>query len=276
MANETDSVFAADQQNGKGELYRLMMSILKEGETDKQETAQQRPTSEVDKDKANDEPAAQQTAVAQTVAEPQSVQQPTAQPQEQPKQQVERQNGEVEQPAQTVQPAQGVQGVQADELDEETKDLLAVKNRNIEDARKYVEKLGKDTQEIMASGMSESAKREAHERYENAAKTLNERIEAHNAEQKAENDRLRAEAERKQAQAKKEHDEKYSDIKYVSDWMDGHKVGDENNTMLASEGFKEGAAAASGKDIFGTAKAAKDYISENTCKLSTAAINVPI
>ena len=36
MANETDSVFAEDQQNGKGELYRLMMSILKEGETDKQ------------------------------------------------------------------------------------------------------------------------------------------------------------------------------------------------------------------------------------------------
>lgn len=271
MANETDSVFAEDQQNGKGELYRLMMSILKEGETDKQETAQQRPTSEVDK--ANDEPAAQQTAVAQTVAEPQSVQQPAAQPQEQPKQQEEQKNGEVEQPAQTAQPVQDVQGVQADELDEDTKDLLAVKNRNIDDARKYVDKLGKDTQKIMASGMSEGAKRNAQERYESAAKVLNERIEAHNAEQKAESDRLRAEAERKQAQAKKEHDEKYSDIKYVSDWMDSHKVGDENNTMLASEGFKEGAAAASGKDMFGIAKAAKEYISENTGKLSTAAIN---
>ena len=34
MANETDSVFAAERQNGKGELYRLMMSILKEGESD--------------------------------------------------------------------------------------------------------------------------------------------------------------------------------------------------------------------------------------------------
>ena len=125
----------------------------------------------------------------------------------------------------------------------------------------------------MASGMSDGAKREARERYENAAKTLNERIEAHNAEQKAENDRLRAEAERKQAQAKNEHEDKYADINYVSDWMDGHKVDDENNTMLASEGFREGAAAASGKDIFGIAKAAKDYISENTGKLSTAAIN---
>ena len=274
MENETDSVFAADQQNGKGELYRLMMSILKEGETDKQETAQQRPTSEVEK--AKDEPAAQQTAVAQTVAEPQSIQQPTAQPQEQPKQQAEQPKGEVEQPAQgvqTVQPVQGVQGVQTDELDEDTKDLLAVKNRNIDDARKYVDKLGKDTQEIMASGMSEGAKRNAQERYESAAKTLNERIEAHNAEQKAENDRLRAEAERKQAQAKKEHEEKYSDINYVSDWMDSHKVSDTNNTMLASEGFKQGAAAASGKDIFGIAKAAKEYIAENTGKLSTAAIN---
>lgn len=271
MANETDRVFAADQQNGKGELYRLMMSILKEGETDKQETAQQQPTQEVDK--ANDEPAAQQTAVAQTTAEPQSVQQPTAQPQEQPKQQEERPNDDVEQPAQTVQPAQGVQGVQAEELDEDTKDLLAVKNRNIDYARKYVEKLGKDTQEIMASGMSEGTKRDEQERYENAAKTLNERIEAHNAEQKAENDRLRAEAERKQSQAKKEHDEKYADINYVSDWMDGHKVSEANNTMLASEGFKEGAAAASGKDMFGIAKAAKEYISENTGKLSTAAIN---
>lgn len=268
MANETDSVFAEEQQNGKGELYRLMMSILKEGETDKQETAQQQPTPEAEK--AKDEPAAQQTAVAQTVAEPQSVQQPAAQPQEQPKQQAERPNGEVEQPTQTVQP---VQDVQADELDEDTKDLLAVKNRNIDDARKYVEKLGKDTQEIMASGMSEGAKREAQERYESAAKVLNERIEAYNAEQKAENDRLRAEAERKQAQAKKEHEEKYSDIKYVSDWMDGHKVNDANNTMLASEGFKQGAAAASGKDMFGIAKAAKEYISENTGKLSTAAIN---
>lgn len=268
MANETDSVFAADQQNGKGELYRLMMSILKEGETDKQETAQQRPTPEVEK--AKDEPAAQQTAVAQTVAEPQSVQQPTAQPQEQPKQQAERTNGDVEQPAGTVQP---VQDVQSDELDDDTKDLLAVKNHNIDDARKYVEKLGKDTQEIMASGMSDGAKREAKQRYESAAKVLNERIETHNAEQKAENDRLRAEAERKHAQAKKEHDEKYADINYVSDWMDGHKVDEANNTMLASEGFKEGAAAASGKDMFGIAKAAKEYISENTGKLSTAAIN---
>ena len=125
----------------------------------------------------------------------------------------------------------------------------------------------------MASGMSEGAKRDAQERYERAAKALNERIETHNAEQKAENDRLRAEAERKQAQAKKEHDEKYADINYVSDWMDGHKVNEANNTMLASEGFKEGAAAASGKDIFSTAKAAKEYISENTGKLSTAAIN---
>lgn len=268
MANKTDSVFAADQQNGKGELYRLMMSILKEGETDKQETAQQRPTPEVEK--ANDEPAAQQTAVDQTATEQQSVQQPAEQSQEQPKQQAERPNGDVEQPAQTVQPAQDVK---ADELDDDTKDLLAVKNRNIDEARKYVDKLGKDTQEIMATGMSEGAKRNAQERYENAAKTLNERIEAHNAEQKAESDRLRAEAERKQAQAKKEHEEKYSDIKYVSDWMDGHKVDEENNTMLASEGFKEGAEAASGKDIFGIAKAAKEYISENTGKLSTAAIN---
>lgn len=265
MANETDSVFAADQQNGKGELYRLMMSILREGETDKQETAQQQPTQEVEK--AKDEPAAQQTAVAQTVAEPQSVQQQTAQPQEQPKQQEERPNGDVEQPVQPV------QDVQADELDDDTKDLLAVKNHNIDDAMKYVDKLGKDTQEIMASGMSEGAKRNAQQRYESAAKVLNERIEAHNAEQKAENDRLRAEAERKQAQAKKEHDEKYADINYVSDWMDGHKVDEANNTMLASEGFKQGAAAASGKDIFGTAKAAKEYISENTGKLSTAAIN---
>lgn len=274
MANETDSIFAADQQNGKGELYRLMMSILKEGETDKQENAQQQPTPEVEK--AKDEPAAQQTSVAQTVAEPHSVQQPTAQPQEQPKQQAERPNGEVEQPAQTVQPTQTVQpvqDVQADELDEDTKDLLAVKNHNIDDARKYVEQLGKEAQTIMASGMSEGAKREAQQRYESATKVLNERIEAHNAEQKAENDRLRAEAERKQAQAKKEHDEKYADINYVSDWMDGHKVDEENNTMLASEGFKEGAAAASGKDIFGIAKAAKEYISENTGKLSTAAIN---
>ena len=153
MANETDSVFAAERQNGKGELYRLMMSILKEGETDNQETAQQRPTTEVEK--AKDEPAAQQTTAAKTVAEPQSVQQPAAQPQEQPKQQAERPNGEVEQPSQTAQPVQGVQGVQEDELDEDTKDLLAVNNRNIDDARKYVEKLGKDTQEIMASGMSE-------------------------------------------------------------------------------------------------------------------------
>lgn len=273
MANETDSVFAADQQNGKGELYRLMMSILKEGETDKQETAQQQqPTSEVEK--ANDDTATQQPA-----AEPQSVQQPTVQPQEQPKQQAEQPKGEVEQPAQTVQPVQpvqdvqDVQDVQADELDDDTKDLLAVKNHNIDDARKYVEKLGKDTQKIMASGMSESAKREAQERYENVAKTLNERIEALNAEQKAESDRLRAEAERKQAQAKKEYGEKYADINYISDWMDGHKVSEANNTMLASEGFKEGAAAARGKDIFGIAKTAKEYISENTGKLSTAAIN---
>lgn len=268
MANETDSVFAADKQNGKGELYRLMMSILKEGETDKQETAQQRPTPEVEK--AKDEPATQQTAVAQTVAEPQSVQQQTVQPQEQPEQQEERPNGDVEQPAGTVQHAKDVQ---ADELDDDTKDLLAVKNHNIDDARKYVDKLGKDTQEIIASGMSEGAKREAQQRYESAAKALNDRIEAHNAEQKAENDRLRAEAERKQEQAKKEHDDKYADINYVSDWMDGHKVDDANNTMLASEGFKDGAAAASGKDIFGIAKAAKEYISENTGKLSTAAIN---
>ena len=202
MANETDSVFAADQQNGKGELYRPMMSTLKEGETDKQETAQQRPTPEVEK--AKDETAAQQTAVVQTVAEPQSVQQQTVQPQEQPKQQEERPNGEVEQPAGTVQP---VQDVQSDELDDDTKDLLAVKNHNIDDARKYVEQLGKDAQTIMASGMSEGAKSKAQERYESAAKVLNERIEAHNAEQKAENDRLRAEAERKQAQAKREHDE---------------------------------------------------------------------
>ena len=262
MANETDSVFAADQQNGKGELYRLMMSILKEGETDKQETAQQRPTPEVEK--AKDEPAKQHTAVAQTVDEPQSVQQQTVQPQEQPEQQAERPNGEVVQP---------VQDVQEDELDDDTKDLLAVKNHNIGDARKYVEQLGNKAQTIMASGMSEGAKRDAQERYERAAKALNERIETHNAEQKAENDRLRAETERKQAQAKKEHDERYADINYVSDWMDGHKVNEANNTMLASEGFKEGAAAASGKDIFSTAKAAKEYISENTGKLSTAAIN---
>ena len=262
MANETDSVFAADQQNGKGELYRLMMSILKEGETDKQETAQQRPTPEVEK--AKDEPAKQHTAVAQTVDEPQSVQQQTVQPQEQPEQQAERPNGEVVQP---------VQDVQEDELDDDTKDLLAVKNHNIGDARKYVEQLGNKAQTIMASGMSEGAKRDAQERYESAAKALNERIETHNAEQKAENDRLRAETERKQAQAKKEHDERYADINYVSDWMDGHKVNEANNTMLASEGFKEGAAAASGKDIFSTAKAAKEYISENTGKLSTAAIN---
>lgn len=259
MANETDSVFAADQQNGKGELYRLMMSILKEGETDNQETAQQQPTPEVEK--ANDEPAAQQPA-----AEPQSVQQPAGQNQEKPEQ-MEQPKGEVEQPAQTV------QDVQTDELDDDTKDLLAVKNHNIDDARKYVEQLGNDTQKIIASGTSESAKREAQERYESAAKTLNERIEAHNAEQKAENERLRADAERKQAQAKKEHEEKYADINYISDWMDGHKVSEANNTMLASEGFKEGAAAASGKDIFGIAKAAKEYISENTGKLSTAAIN---
>lgn len=268
MANETDSIFAADQQNGKGELYRLMMSILKEGETDKQETAQQRPTPEVEK--AKDETVTQQASVAQTVAEPHSVQQPTVQPQEQPKQQAERPNGDVEQPAGTVQP---VQDVKAYELDDDTKDLLAVKNHNIDDARKYVDKLGKDTQEIMASGMSEGAKRDAQQRYESAAKALNERIETHNSEQKAENDRLRAEAERKQAQAKKEHDEKYADINYVSDWMDGHKVDEANNTMLASEGFKQGAAAASGKDIFSIAKAAKEYISENTGKLSTAAIN---
>lgn len=262
MANETDSVFAADQQNGKGELYRLMMSILKEGETEKQETAQQQQATEVEK--ANDDTATQQPA-----AEPQSVQRPTGQKQEKPEQ-AEQPKGEVGQPAQTVQP---VQDVQADELDDDTKDLLAVKNHNIDDARKYVEKLGKEAQTIMASGMSESAKRESQERYENAAKTLNERIEANNAEQKAENDRLRAEAERKQAQAKKEYDEKYADINYVSDWMDGHKVSEANNTMLASEGFKEGAAAASGKDIFGIAKTAKEYISENTGKLSTAAIN---
>lgn len=262
MANETDSVFAADQQNGKGELYRLMMSILKEGETDKQETAQQQQATEVEK--ANDGPATQQPA-----AEPQSVQRPTGQKQEKPEQ-AEQPKGEVGQPAQTVQP---VQDVQADELDEDTKDLLAIKNHNIDDARKYVEKLGKEAQTIMASGMSESAKREAQERYENAAKTLNERIETHNAEQKAENERLRAEAERKQAQAKKKHDEMYADINYISDWMDGHKVSDSNNTMLASEGFKEGAAAARGKDIFGIAKTAKEYISENTGKLSTAAIN---
>lgn len=268
MANETDSVFAANHQNGDGELHRFIMSILKEGETDEQETAQQQQATEVEK--ANDEPATQQTAVVQTATEPQSVQQPTVQPQEQPKQQAEQPKGEVEQPAQTV---QGVQSVQADELDDDTKDLLAVKNHNIDDARKYVEKLGKDTQKIMASGMSESAKREAQERYESAAKTLNERIETRNAEQKAENDRLRAEAERKQAQAKKEHEEKYADINYISDWMDGHKVSEANNTMLASEGFKEGAAAASGKDIFGIAKTAKEYISENTGKLSTAAIN---
>ena len=277
MTNETDSVFAAEQQNGKGELYRLMMSILKEGETDKQETAQQRPTQEVEK--AKDEPSAQQTAVAKTVDEPQRVQQQTVQPQEQPEQQAERPNGEVVQPAKTSQPVQGVQDVQdvqdvqADELDDDTKDLLAVKNHNIDDARKYVEQLGNKAQTIMASGMSDGAKRDAQERYERAAKALNERIETHNAEQKAENDRLRAETERKQAQAKKEHDEKYADINYVSDWMDGHKVNEANNTMLASEGFKEGAAAASGKDIFSTAKAAKDYISENTGKLSTAAIN---
>lgn len=263
MANETDSVFATDQQNGKGELYRLMMSILKEGETDNQETAQQQQATEVEK--ANDEPATRQPA-AQTATEPQSVQQPAGQKQEKPEQ-AEQPNGEVEQPAQTV------QDVQTDELDDNTKDLLAVKNHNIDDARKYVEKLGKEKQTIMASGMSESAKREAQERYENAAKTMNERIETYNAEQKAESERLRAEAERKQAQAKKKHDEKYADINYISDWMDGHKVSEANNTMLASEGFKEGAAAARGKDIFGIAKAAKEYISENTGKLSTAAIN---
>ena len=262
MANETDSVFAANQQNGNEELFRFLMSALKEGETDEQETAQQQQTPEVKK--AKDEPVAQQTAAVQTATEPQSVQQPTEQPKEQPKQQVEQPKGEVEQP---------VQAVQADELDDDTRDLLAIKNHSIDDARKYVEQLGKETQEIMASGMSEGAKREAQERYENAAKTLNERIEAHNAEQKAENERLRAEAERKQAQEKKEHEERYADINYVSDWMDSHKVNDENNTMLTSEGFKEGAAAASGKDIFGTAKAAKEYISENTGKLSTAAIS---
>ena len=94
MENETDSVFAAERQNGKGELYRLMMSILKEGETDKQETAQHQPTTEVEK--ANDEPADQQTEVAQTAAEQHSVQQPAAQPQEQPQQQAERPNGDVE------------------------------------------------------------------------------------------------------------------------------------------------------------------------------------
>lgn len=271
MANETDSVFAANHQNGDGELHRFIMSILKEGETDEQETAQQQQPTEVKK--AKDEPVAQQTAAVQTASEPQSVQQPTEQPQEQPKQQVEQPKSGVEQPVQDVQPVQGVQGVQADELDDDTKDLLVIKNHSIDDARKYVEQLGKDTQEIMARGMSEGAKREAQERYENAAKTLNERIETHNAEQKAENERLRAEAERKQAQEKKEHEEKYADINYVSDWMDSHKVNDENNTMLTSEGFKEGAAAASGKDMFSTAKAAKEYISENTGKLSTAAIN---
>lgn len=267
MAHDTDSVFAANHQNGDGELHRFIMSILKEGETDEQEAAQQQQNPEVKK--AKDEPAAQSPAV-QTATEPQSVQQPAEQPQEQPKQQVEQPKGEVEQPVQDVQP---VQGVQADELDDDTRDLLTIKNHSIDDARKYVEQLGKDTQEIMASGMSDGAKREAKERYENAAKTLNERIEAYNAEQKAENDRLRAEAERKQAQAKKGHKEKYADINYVSDWMDSHKVNEENNTMLASEGFKEGAAAASGKDIFGIAKAAKEYISDNTGKLSTAAIN---
>lgn len=271
MANETDSVFAANHQNGDGELHRFIMSILKEGETDEQETAQQQQTPEVKK--AKDEPVAQQTAAVQTATEPQSVQQPTEQPQEQPKQQVEQPKSGVEQPVQDVQPVQSVQDVQADELDDDTRDLLAIKNHSIDDARKYVEQLGKDTQEIMATGMSEGAKREAQERYENAAKTLNERIEAHNAEQKAENERLRAEAERKQAQEKKEHEEKYADINYVSDWMNSHKVNDENNTMLTSEGFKEGAAAASGRDMFGTAKAAKEYISENTGKLSTAAIN---
>lgn len=268
MANETDSVFAANHQNGDGELHRFIMSILKEGETDEQETAQQQQNPEVKK--AKDEPVAQQTAAVQTATEPQSVQQPTEQPQEQPKQQVDQPKGEVEQPVQDVQP---VQSVQADELDDDTRDLLAIKNHSIDDARKYVEQLGKETQEIMASGMSEGAKREAQERYENAAKTLNERIETNNAEQKAENERLRAEAERKQAQEKKEHEDKYADINYVSDWMDSHKVNDENNTMLTSEGFKEGAAAASGKDMFGTAKAAKEYISENTGKLSTAAIS---
>lgn len=270
MAHDTDSVFAANHQNGDGELHRFIMSILKEGETDEQETAQQQQNPEVKK--AKDEPAAQSPAV-QTATEPQSVQQPAEQPQEQPKQQVEQPKGEVEQPVQPVQSVQSVQSVQVGELDDDTRDLLTIKNHSIDDARKYVEQLGKDTQEIMASGMSEGAKREAKERYENAAKTLNERIEAHNAEQKAENERLRAEAERKQAQEKKEHEEKYADINYVSDWMDGHKVNEENNTMLTSEGFKEGAAAASGKDIFGIAKAAKEYISENTGKLATAAIN---
>ena len=257
MAHDTDSVFAANHQNGDGELHRFIMSILKEGETDEQEAAQQQQNPEVKK--AKDEPAAQSPAV-QTATEPQSVQQPAEQPQEQPKQQVE-------------QPVQSVQSVQVGELDDDTRDLLTIMNHSIDDSRKYVEQLGKDTQEIMASGMSEGAKREAKERYENAAKTLNERIEAHNAEQKAENERLRAEAERKQAQEKKGHEEKYADINYVSDWMDGHKVNEENNTMLTSEGFKEGAAAASGKDIFGIAKAAKEYISENTGKLATAAIN---
>lgn len=264
MAHDTDSVFAANHQNGDGELHRFIMSILKEGETDEQETAQQQQNPEVKK--AKDEPAAQSPAV-QTATEPQSVQQPAEQPQEQPKQQEEQPKGEVEQ---LVQP---VQSVQADELDDDTRDLLAIKNHSIDDARKYVEQLGKDTQEIMARGMSEGAKREAKERYENAAKTLNEKIEAYNAEQKAENERLRAEAERKQAQEKKEHEEKYADINYVSDWLGSHKVNEENNTMLTSEGFKEGAAAASGKDMFSTAKAAKEYISENTGKLSTAAIS---
>lgn len=264
MAHDTDSVFAANHQNGDGELHRFIMSILKEGETDEQETAQQQQNPEVKK--AKDEPAAQSPAV-QTATEPQSVQQPAEQPQEQPKQQEEQPKGEVEQ---LVQP---VQSVQADELDDDTRDLLAIKNHSIDDARKYVEQLGKQAQEIMASGMSEGAKREAKERYENAAKTLNERIEAYNAEQKAENERLRAEAERKQAQEKKEHEEKYADINYVSDWLGSHKVNEENNTMLTSEGFKEGAAAASGKDMFSTAKAAKEYISENTGKLSTAAIS---
>ena len=176
MAHDTDSVFAANHQNGDGELHRFIMSILKEGETDEQEAAQQQQNPEVKK--AKDEPAAQSPAV-QTATEPQSVQQPAEQPQEQPKQQVEQPKGEVEQ---LVQP---VQSVQADELDDDTRDLLAIKNHSIDDARKYVEQLGKDTQEIMASGMSEGAKREAKERYENAAKTLNERIEAYNAEQKA-------------------------------------------------------------------------------------------
>ena len=227
MANETDSVFAADQQNGNEELFRFLMSALKEGETDEQETAQQQQTPEVKK--AKDEPAAQQTAAVQTATEPQSVQQPAEQKQEKPEQ-AEQPKGEVGQPAQTVQP---IQDVQADELDDDTRDLLAIKNHSIDDARKYVEQLGKETQEIMASGMSDGAKREAQERYENAAKTLNERIESYNAEQKAENERLRADAERKQAQAKKEYDEKYADINYISDWMDGHKVSEANNTMLA-------------------------------------------